>query len=104
MDINFSRFNVEYFLSVRDIATENIEVAASIFGSPPEFLHSFVILSPHQMANLANVKVPLVVPRENPIWWPRFTRALRDGDHSEVKELSEESSFYLIQAARRDAP
>ncbi len=100
MDVDFSRFNVEYFLSLRELANENPAVAASIFRSPPEFLRGFAKLTPHQLANLANVNIPLVVPQDEPTWWPRFIRALRDGDHSEVMSLSEEASFYFIQPGR----
>lgn len=100
MDVDFSRFNVEYFLSVRDVAIENLPVAASIFRLSPEFVRSLAELTPRQLANLAQVKIPLVVPQGGATWWPRFTRALRDGDHSEVMALSEEASFYTIPRAR----
>jgi len=104
MNLDFSRFNLEYFLSVRDVAAEYPAVAESLFGAQFDFLRSFAKLTPNQLASLAHVSVPLVVPRAEPTWWPRFIRALRDGTHSEVMTLAEEASFYLIQPERKRAP
>ena len=103
MNLDFSRFNLEYFLSVRDVAAENPAVAASIFGAQSDLIRSFAQLTPNQLASLTNVSVPLVVPRNEPTWWPRFIRALQDGTRSEVMTLAEEASFYLIQPERKRA-
>jgi hypothetical protein len=97
MSVNFSAFNMEYFLAVRDVINENPAFAAALFGASPDFLHSLAELTPHQVAKLAYVTMPLVVPRAEPTWWPRFMRALADGDPHELTALSEEAAYYLIQ-------
>lgn len=97
MDVNFSHFNAEYFLAVRDAIRQNPVAGAVLFGASHEFLNSLSRLTPHQLAKLVNVKMPLVVPRQDLTWWTRFLRALTDGDRSELVALSEEAGYYLIQ-------
>lgn len=98
MELNFSTFNVEYFLAVRESYKENPPVASALFHTAPEFLESVAQLTPHHLANLVHVTVPLVVPRREQTWWPRLLRALTDGDRSELIALSEEAGFYLIHS------
>lgn len=97
MDTDFSSFNAEYFLAVRDAFKEDPVAGAMLFGASPEFLESLAQLTPHQIAKLINVKMPLVVPRQNSMWWTRFLRAITDGDRAELMVLSEEAGYYLIQ-------
>lgn len=97
MDVNFSTFNAEYFLAVKDVIRQDPTAGAVLFGTSHEFLQCVSQLTPHQLAKLVNVKMPLVVPRQNPTWWTRFFRAITDGDRSELVTLSDEAGYYLIQ-------
>jgi hypothetical protein len=103
MDADFARFNVEYFLAVRDFANQNPTLAPALFGMSPELLKAIAGLTPHQLSNLALVTVPLVIPRQNGTWWPRFVQALADGDRAELMTLAAEASYYLI-GPRPNAP
>ena len=95
MNINFSAFNVEYFLSLRESARESPIVAAALFGASPSFLEGVSRLSPHQLAYLSHITVPLVVPRREPVWWGRLLETLKDGHSAAVIALCEEASYYF---------
>jgi hypothetical protein len=96
VNINFSAFNVEYFFALREIARDNPVVATALFGASPSFLEPVSRLSPHQLACLSHITVPLVVPRHEPVWWARLLEALSEGNRTAVIALSEEASYYFI--------
>jgi hypothetical protein len=102
MAVNFSAFNMEYFLVAHNIINENRAFATAIFGVSPEFLRSVGKLTPHQVAMFAYIRVPLVVPREECTWWPRLMRAVVDGNRNELIGLSEEAAYYLLQSPHKD--
>jgi hypothetical protein len=52
------------------------------------------------LAKLVNVKMPLVVPRQDRTWWTRLLRAVKDGDRAELAALSDEAGYYLLQPQR----
>lgn len=97
MNANFSSFNAEYFLAVREAIWRNPVAGSVLFGASHEFLNALSQLTPHQLAKLVNVRMPLVVPRQDRTWWTRFLRAVTDGDRSELVVLSEEAGYYMIR-------
>lgn len=95
MDVNFSELNMEYFIAARDFANENITVASIMLGTPPELTQCLATLTPRQLANIGYVNTPLIIPRDEKTWWPRFLRALKDGNRAEVETLAEQTNYYF---------
>ncbi len=98
MDMNFSKFNLEYFIAARDFANHNMITASTHLGTSTDFMRSIANLSPKQLANISNVNVPLIIPREESTWWANFLRALKDDNRNEIKALAEQTSFYFIES------
>ncbi len=95
MDVSFSELNMEYFIAARDFANKNINTAPVMLGAPPELIQSIATLTPRQLVNIALVDTPLIMPRNEKIWWPRFIRALQDGNKTELQTLAEQTSYYF---------
>lgn len=95
MDVNFSELNMEYFIAARDFANENITVASILLGTSPDLMQSIATLTPRQLANMKHVNTPLIIPRDEKTWWPRFLQALKDGNRAEVKTLAEQTGYYF---------
>ncbi len=95
MDVSFSELNMEYFIAARDFAKKNINTASIMLGTSPELMQSIAILTPRQLANIALVDTPLIIPRNERTWWPRFIRALQDGNKTEMQTLAEQTSYYF---------
>lgn len=95
MDVSFSEINMEYFIAARDVANENINTASIMLGISPELMQSIAALTPRQLANMALVDMPLIIPRDEKTWWPRFIRALQDGNKTEMQTLAEQTNYYF---------
>lgn len=102
MEIDFSRVNLEYLMRARDLARNDIEVTAALLGIPLELARLFAEVTPEELVQVIEIKVPLLLPRQEPWWWQRLLRALREGRTEELKTIIEHASLMSLQPIKRD--
>ncbi len=93
MDFDFSHLNLQYLMHARDIARHDPEVAVVLLGISAKLVHMLAELKPEQMSHLTQVKFPLLVPRDEPVWWSRVFRAIREGRSVEIRAVLEHISL-----------
>ena len=76
---DFSTFNFEYFLKVRDLALQDAETATVYLGVSHEFSRLITLLDTSTLVELSRIKQPLVIPHREPWWWERLFLALKNG-------------------------
>ncbi len=92
-DADFSTFNFEYFLKVRDLALKDAETVATRLGVSQKFTHIIRNLDAGSLAELSRIKQPLVVPHQEQWWWERLLTALHSGRQAETKIILEQASI-----------
>ncbi len=89
MDIDFSQANLQYLIQARDLARQDPIRAALLLELPEELVNVFNALTPHQLAQVAHFRSPLLVPRREAWWWSRLFAAVRDGRQAEIDAILE---------------
>lgn len=87
MKIDFSSINLHYLIHVRDIAREDPNIAAPILGMSPELAVLLAQAPSEYLARIAQVKVPLLAARGDPMWWSRLFKALIDENPDEIESI-----------------
>ncbi len=90
---DFSTFNFEYFLKVRDLALKDAETAISYLGVSQEFNQLITHLDTSALVELSRIKQPLVIPHQEPWWWNRLFIALKSGRPEEIALILEQASM-----------
>lgn len=93
MTIDFSGLNLHYLIQARDIAREDPERAAVLLGMSSDLADLLAQTTPEEIAPLTQIKVPLLLPRQEIWWWTRLFRAMREGRTEEVKAVIEHLSL-----------
>ena len=93
--MDFSHLNLEYFLTARDLANENLALASSFLGVSPGLTRSLALCTPAQLCQISSIKIPLVAPRKDAVWWNCFIRALAEGNQAEISSLVDQAGYYL---------
>lgn len=96
MNYDFSEVNLEYLIQVRDLATRDPELGATMLGIETGLAQLLAELKPADLSRISLIKQPLVVPREQPWWWSRLLTAIREGRLDEVKAVIEHIPLITI--------
>lgn len=102
MEMDFSRVNLEYLIQAHDLAREDPEVVAVLLGMSHKLAHLLAEATPQELAHVIAIKPPLLVPRQEPWWWQRLFKAVREGRPDEIEAVIEHASLMCVRAAKRD--
>ena len=72
MHLDFSHLNFQYLIQARDLARQDRQRAGVLLGIPDEMVCLLPDLSPQLLAQILQIKPPLVIPRQEIWWWSRF--------------------------------
>ena len=90
---DFSTFNFEYFLKVRDLALKDRETVATYLGVTQEFGQLIAGVDSDTLIELCKIKQPLVIPYREHWWWDRLFTALKNGRQEEISLIMEQASI-----------
>ncbi|NIP72232.1 MAG: flagellar transcriptional regulator FlhD [Gammaproteobacteria bacterium] len=74
MKMDFSKINLEYLIQARDLARQDSEMSSIVLGMSRELAHLLTETTPQELAQVAEIKPPLFIPRQDAWWWQRFSR------------------------------
>ena len=95
MNLDFSHLNFQYLIQARDLARQDRQRAGVLLGIPDEMVCLLPDLSPQLLAQVLQIKPPLVIPRQEIWWWSRFLVTLRDGQSAELETIMDQASLIL---------
>lgn len=95
MEMDFSRINLEYLIHVRDLARQDPEMSSIVLGMSREVAQLLAESMPQELAQVAEIKPPLFVPRQDAWWWQRLLMAVREGRTDEIKVIMEHASLII---------
>ena len=101
MEIDFSNINLQYLISLRDIAREDPEVAAPLLGITPRLATLLAQVPGEYMSKIIEVKIPLLAPRGDVIWWHRLFMALADGNPEEIDAMFQAANLAVLSRLPR---
>lgn len=84
MTYDFSQINLQYLILTRDLARKDPVLVAKLLAIPEDMMQLLASLSPTDLAYIANIKVPLLIPHQNTWWWSRLFTAIREGRKEEI--------------------
>lgn len=93
MKMDFSRVNLEYLIQARDLVREDPEVFAVLLGMSRRLADLLAEATPQELTRIIEIKPPLLVPRQEPWWWQRLFKALREGRPGELDAIVEHASL-----------
>ena len=93
MNFDFSKLNHQYLIQARDLAKSDPERAAVLLGMPIKLAHALADLSPNALVEMTRIKLPLIVPRQEPLWWSRLFNAAREGQSAEIQAVLQHASL-----------
>ncbi len=100
MEMDFSRVNLEYLIHARDLARKDPEVVTAILGMSRELTDLLAEATPQDLAQITEIKPPLLIPRHEPWWWQRLFMAVRDGRPGELEAIIEHASLMAAPAVK----
>lgn len=100
MKMDFSKLNLAYLLHARDLAQKDPELVAALLGVSSELTHLLADVTPDELVHITQIRSPLLVLRQDPWWWQRLFRALRDGRQDELKVVIEHASLVVTPEAK----
>ncbi len=95
MNFDFSQTNLQYLIHARELAQHDAKLAATLLGMPDDLAQLLATLSPQDVARVAPIKVPLIIPRQETWWWSRLFTALRDGRAEEIDVIVEQATLLI---------
>jgi hypothetical protein len=95
-DVDFSRMNLQYLITARDLARAYPERAAVLLGAPEALAKSLAELSAEELAAITQIKEPLVILRQEPWWWNRLFTALRADRPDEIQAVLDQASLIVV--------
>jgi hypothetical protein len=100
MNVDFSRVNLQYLIQARDLAREDPALVPVLLGMSSQLAQRLAALTPDELAQVVAIKLPLLVPRQEPWWWQRLFEAAGAGRPGELEAILAHAS--LIGAAAPD--
>ena len=97
MDVDFSRVNLQYLICVRDMARQTPERIPLLLGVDDPLGRLLSELSAEQLAEVTQIKAPLLIPRQEPWWWERLFTALQGGRTDEVQAVLEHAGLIAAE-------
>lgn len=95
LDADFSRVNLHYLICARDLARQAPERVPLLLGVPDALGRLLAAVTPEELSAVTGIKAPLLVPRQEPWWWQRLLRAMRDGRGEEVQAILEHAGLLV---------
>lgn len=89
MNFDFSQITLQYLIQARDLAMQSHDLAAIIMGIPEDMARLLTELTPQELSYVAQIKQPLLIPRQEAWWWSRLFKAVRDGCPEEIEVIME---------------
>ena len=102
MDIDFSRVNLRYLIQARDISREDPERAMLLLSLSKEFVHLLGRVRPEELAQILEIKVPLLLPRHEAWWWARLLQTLQEGSPEEIEAVMKHIELVAVSKAPRE--
>ena len=96
MKIEFAGVNLHYLIHVRDVAREDPSIAAPMLGMSSELAALLAQVPSEYLAKIAQVKVPLLAARGDPMWWSRLFKALIDENPDEIESILEAVTLSVL--------
>jgi len=84
MNVDFSDLNLQYFIQARDLARQDPLLASVLLGIPSAMAGIVGNLTPQTLAQITQIKFPLITPQQETGWWLRLLTALKDKDQKEI--------------------
>ena len=97
-DVDFSRVNLQYLISARDLARDYPERAAVLLGVPDALGRRLAHLSAESLTAVVAIKAPLLIPRQQPWWWERLFSALQAGRPEELRCVLQQAGLLVASA------
>ncbi len=96
MDFDFSSVNLQYLLRARDIAREDPERAVVLLDLSKDFADLIAGMTPEELTPIIQIKLPLLLPRQETWWWMRLLKALQEGSPDEIRAVIDHLSLVTI--------
>lgn len=96
MNVDFSTINLQYLLKTHRIAQGHPELASSVLGLPIDLIHTFSHITDESLAEIAQVKTPLLVTRGDSWLWSRLFNAMKDYRQEEIKDILEHANLAVV--------
>ncbi len=100
-EIDFSGANLQYLICARDLAREYPQRAAVLLGVPDALGQRLAQLGAEELAAVARIKAPLLIPRQEPWWWERLFAAMQAGRADELQAVLEQAGLIVANARPR---
>ena len=94
-DIDFSRVNLQYLISVRNLARVDPERTTVLLGVPDDLVQLLAELEPAALVAVAEVRAPLLILRQEPWWWHRLFTALQAGRPDEIRAVLDQAGLLV---------
>ena len=100
-EIDFSGANLQYLICARDLAREYPQRAAVLLGVPDALGQRLAQLGAEELAAVARIKAPLLIPRQEPWWWERLFSAMQAGRADELQAVLEQAGLLVANGGPR---
>ena len=100
-DIDFSRVNLQYLICARDLARVDPERTTVLLGVPDDLVQLLAELDAAVLGAVTEVRVPLLVLRQEPWWWHRLFTALQAGRADELHAVLEQAGLMVASEGPR---
>ena len=96
MNKDFSQVNLQYLIQARDLTQQDPQLGAIFLGISDEMAYLLADLSPQQLAQMFQIKSPLLIPRQEAWWWSRLYTATLNGRLAEIEDVKEYTSLIVV--------
>ena len=96
MNVDFSGLNLQYLIQARDLARQDPHLASVLLGIPSEMAGMVGNLSPQTLAQITQIKIPLITPQQETGWWLRLLTALKDEDRKEIGAIIAQAPLIVV--------
>lgn len=97
MPYDFSQINLQYLIHARDLTRQDPQLAAALTGLADDLAHMLAELTPYQLAQVTQIKLPLLIPRQETWWWSRLFAAVREGRAEEIASVMEHAALITVR-------
>lgn len=97
MPYDFSQINLQYLIHARDLSRQDPLLAATLTGLTDDLAHLLAELTPYQLSQITQIKLPLLIPRQETWWWSRLFAAAREGRTEEIATIMEHATLFTVR-------
>lgn len=97
MTYDFSQINLQYLIHARDLTRRDPQLAATLTGLADDFAYMLAELTPYELAQVSQIKLPLLIPRQETWWWSRLFTAVREGREEEIATIMEHAALITVR-------